>query len=39
MAVMTQRLGVVLLSGGLDSTTVTTLAVRQGSTMWAVTVY
>jgi 7-cyano-7-deazaguanine synthase len=38
MAVTTQRLGVVLLSGGLDSTTVATLAVRQGYTMWAVTV-
>ncbi len=38
MAVTTQRLGVVLLSGGLDSTTVATLAVRQGYTVWAVTV-
>jgi len=38
MSEIVQRLAVVLLSGGLDSTTVATLAVRQGYTVWAVTV-
>ncbi len=31
------RLGLVLLSGGLDSTTVATLAVRRGYDLWAMT--
>ena len=36
---MTRKLGVVLLSGGLDSTTVATQAVREGYELIAVTVH